>query len=91
MFALSKANVDYYIYIVKCSDGSLYTGYTKNIPNRIQQHNFSKYGAKSIKGKLPVELVYSETYATKTKALKREKEIKGWNRRKKLELIMRLR
>ena len=79
--------MNYYIYIAKCSDKSLYTGYTKNITNRIWQHNFSKYGAKSIRGKLPVELVYSETYTTKTEALRREKEIKGWSRKKKLDLI----
>ena len=87
MLVLTETNVNYYVYIVKCSDGSLYTGYTKNIANRIQQHNFSKYGAKSIKGKLPVELVYSEMYAAKTEELKREREIKGWSRKKKLELI----
>lgn len=79
--------LNYYIYIVKCSDESLYTGYTKDITNRVWQHNFSKSGAKSIKGRLPVELVYSEKYTTKTEALKRENEIKSWRRKKKLELI----
>jgi len=77
----------YYVYIVRCNDGYLYTGYTCNISDRIYQHNFSKYGAKSVKGKLPVELAYSEKYMTKSKALKREREIKGWNRDKKLNLI----
>ena len=79
--------MNYYIYILKCKDGSLYTGYTKNIERRIFEHNFTKYGAKSIKGRLPVELVYSETYTTKTEALKREIEIKGWRKEKKEQLV----
>ncbi|MDO8620827.1 MAG: GIY-YIG nuclease family protein [Candidatus Levybacteria bacterium] len=87
MLALSETNVNYYIYIIRCKDGSLYTGYTRNIKRRIFEHNFSKWGAKSIKGRLPVELVYSETYTTKAEALRREIEIKGWNRKKKLALI----
>jgi predicted GIY-YIG superfamily endonuclease len=82
-----NVNMNHYVYIVVCRDGSLYTGYTLNIKNRIYQHNFTKSGAKSIRGKLPVELAYSEMYTTKSEALKREKEIKSWSRKKKLELI----
>lgn len=77
----------HFVYIVKCRDGSLYTGYTLNIENRVLQHNTSKLGAKSLKGKLPVKLVYSEEYKTKSKALKREYEIKTWTRERKLNLI----
>ena len=87
MLVLTETNVNYYVYIVKCSDGSLYTGYTKNIANRIQQHNFSKYGAKSIKGKLPVELVYSETYNSRKEAMQREYQLKNWPKAKKETLI----
>ncbi len=87
MLALSKTNVNYYIYIIRCKDGSLYTGYTRDINERVRQHNFTRYGAKSIRGRLPVELVYSETYTTKTEALKREIEIKGWRKEKKEQLI----
>lgn len=76
----------YYIYIVECSDKSLYTGTTDNIEKRIKKHNLGK-GAKSIKGKLPVKLVYFEEYNNKTEALKRESEIKSWPRIKKLELV----
>lgn len=79
--------MSHYVYIVECSDGSFYTGYTLNIENRILQHNTSKLGAKSLKGKLPVKLVYSEEHNTKSRALKREIEIKSWHRSKKLELI----
>jgi putative endonuclease len=77
----------YFVYIVECSDGSLYTGFTINIDRRVLQHNESKLGAKSIKGKLPVRLVYSEDFLTKSEALKREHEIKGWSRVKKQKLI----
>ena len=76
-----------FVYIVKCVDRSLYTGVTKNLGRRIWQHNNSKFGAKAIKGKRPVILVYSEIHKTLGEALKREKEIKGWRREKKLNLI----
>ncbi len=77
----------YYVYIVECSDTSLYTGYSLDVDKRVLQHNFGKRGAKSIKGKLPVKLVYSEMYNTKSQALKREIEIKSWSRERKLSLI----
>ena len=65
----------------------MYTGFTLNIEKRINDHNFSKWGAKSIKGKLPVRLVYSEKFLNKIDALRREREIKGWSIKKKLNLI----
>ncbi len=77
----------YYVYIVRCNDNSLYTGITWNIKNRIWEHNYSERGAKSIKGKRPVKLVYFENYLTKNQALKREDEIKGWRKEKKEKLI----
>jgi putative endonuclease len=76
----------YYIYLVRCSDESLYTGYTKDIEARIKKHN-SKYGAKSLRGKLPVSLVHQESFITKSEALKREVEIKSWPKKKKEALI----
>ncbi len=80
----------YYVYIVECSDTSLYTGYSLDVDKRVLQHNFGKRGAKSIKGKLPVKLVHFEEYKTKSQALKREHEIKSWPRDRKLKLIMSL-
>ncbi len=77
----------HFVYIVECSDGSLYTGYTLDIKKRVNHHNTSKLGAKALKGKLPVKLVYSEIYDNKSQALKREIEIKSWPRIKKLQLI----
>lgn len=75
-----------YIYILKCSDNSLYTGWTNNLEHRIQDHNSGK-GAKFTKGRGPVELVYSESFKTKEEAMKREYAIKKMSRSQKLELI----
>ncbi|OGH07702.1 MAG: hypothetical protein A2171_00635 [Candidatus Levybacteria bacterium RBG_13_35_9] len=77
----------YYVYIVRCRDNSLYTGYTSNVNKRILEHNTSLRGARSIKGKLPVKLVYAESLESLGKALEREKEIKGWRKDKKERLI----
>ena len=64
-----------YVYILKCSDGSLYCGYTNDISARVKTHNEGK-GAKYTRCRLPVEIVFQENYSTKTEALKREHEIK---------------
>ena len=78
----------YFVYIVQGSDKSYYTGYTNNLVSRVNIHN-KKNGAKALKGKLPVHLVYSETFETKSEALKREAGIKSLTREKKIQLIMR--
>ena len=65
----------HFVYIVKCNDGSLYTGYAKDVEARVGKHNDGK-GAKYTKIRRPVELVYQEMYETKSDALKREYEIK---------------
>lgn len=76
----------HYIYIVKCKDGSLYTGYAKDIEKRVEKHNKGQ-GAKYTKIRRPVELVYQEMFDTKSEALKREYEIKTYSRQQKLLLI----
>lgn len=76
----------WFVYVVKCRDESLYTGITTDPARRVLQHN-SKLGAKSLKGKLPVMLIYKEVYNNQQTAAKREREIKGWRREKKLLLI----
>ncbi len=76
----------HYVYIVKCSDDTLYTGYTDNIEKRIITHN-EGHGAKYTRGRLPVELCFFETYNTKSEAMSREYRIKQLSRKKKLELI----
>ncbi|AUJ53003.1 MULTISPECIES: GIY-YIG nuclease family protein [Staphylococcus] len=77
---------NHFVYIVRCSDNSLYTGYTNNIEVRINKHNAGK-GAKYTKIRRPVVLVYQEMYDTKSEALRREYEIKTFTRQRKLKLI----
>ena len=76
----------HFVYIVRCSDNSLYTGYTNNIEARINKHNAGK-GAKYTKIRRPVVSVYQEMYETKSEALRREYEIKTFTRQRKLKLI----
>ena len=75
-----------YVYILRCSDESLYTGWTNSLEKRIKALNSGK-GAKYTKARLPVELVYFEEYEDKIEAMKREYEIKQLTRVKKLKLI----
>lgn len=76
----------YYIYILSCSDGTLYTGSTNNLPARLEKHNQGE-GARYTRGRRPVTLVYSEFAASKSAALKRERQIKKMTRAAKLALI----
>ncbi len=76
----------YYVYLVQCGDGSLYCGYTTDLERRIQAHNSGR-GAKYTKSRLPVVLVYHETYGEKSLALRREYAIKQLSRCEKLALI----
>lgn len=75
-----------YTYIVKCSDETLYTGWTNNLKKRLEAHNSGK-GAKYTKNRRPVELMYFEEYDTKQEAMQREYAIKQLSRQKKLALI----
>ena len=75
-----------YTYILKCNDNTLYTGWTNNLEKRLEAHNAGK-GAKYTKPRLPVELVYYESFETKQEAMKRECEIKKLKRKQKEELI----
>lgn len=75
-----------YTYIVQCSDGTLYTGWTNDLEKRIEAHNRGK-GAKYTKTRLPVHLVYYEEFPTKEEAMSREYGIKRLSRTEKLNLI----
>ena len=75
-----------YTYIVECVDGSLYCGWTNDLEKRIMDHNAGK-GAKYTKTRLPVKLVYHETFDTKEEAMSREWHIKQLRREQKLKLI----
>ena len=75
-----------YIYILKCSDDSYYTGSTVDLKRRLIQHNAGE-GANHTKKHLPVTLVYAEKHNHVAEAFKREKQIQGWSRKKKEALI----
>ena len=75
-----------YVYILKCSDDSLYTGWTNNLEKRFKAHSTGK-GAKYTKARLPVELVYYEEFEDKIEAMRREYAIKKLTRKEKLLLI----
>jgi putative endonuclease len=75
-----------YMYILKCADNSYYTGSTRNIEKRLQQHETGK-GAKYTSTRLPIELLCLEEYERIDEAYAREKQVQGWNRKKKEALI----
>ena len=75
-----------YTYILKCSDGRLYTGWTNNLEKRVNDHNAGR-GAKYTKARRPVELAYYESFNTKEEAMQREYRIKQMSRTEKLGLL----
>ena len=79
--------MSYFVYILECSDGSLYTGITKDVEKRLDEHNTKDSGAKYTKARRPVKLLYKESSLDRSSASKREYEIKKLTRLKKLELI----
>jgi len=78
-----------YVYIVRCSDGTLYTGWTNDLKKRLRAHNCGK-GAKYTKGRSPVSLAYYEEFTDREEALSREAAIKKLTREQKIELIKRV-
>ena len=77
-----------YVYILRCSDNTLYTGWTNDLEKRIKAHS-NGTGAKYTRGRGPLELVYFEEFDDKKDAMKREYEIKKYSRSKKEWLIKR--
>ena len=77
--------MEIYVYIVECKDKSFYTGITWNLRKRIFEHNSGLNI--STKSKIPVKLVYWEKLPDRIEAAKREKEIRGWGRIKKMKLV----
>jgi predicted GIY-YIG superfamily endonuclease len=76
----------WHVYILRCSDGSLYTGISTDVVERIKKHNAGK-GAAYTRSRLPVALVWEKRMASESAARKREAKIKSWSRVEKLELI----
>ena len=79
--------MSYFVYILECNDGTLYTGISTDVTRRVDEHNNSDKGAKYTKIRRPVKLVYSETQDDRSSASKREYAIKKLKRSEKLELI----
>ncbi|MCD8147436.1 MAG: GIY-YIG nuclease family protein [Clostridiales bacterium] len=76
----------WWVYMVRCGDGTLYTGIAADVDRRAEVHNRGR-GAKYTRSRLPVQVVYREEWPSKGEALRREKAIKGLTRREKLALI----
>ncbi|MBU0759611.1 MAG: GIY-YIG nuclease family protein [Candidatus Omnitrophica bacterium] len=81
-----KRHSEFYVYIIQCKNGTYYTGYTNNLDNRINEHN-SGHGAKYLRGKVPVKLVYAKEYKYYKNALWAERVLKKLTRKQKEELI----
>ena len=77
---------DHYVYILRCADDTLYTGYTTDPERRLREHNAGE-GAKYTRGRTPAELVYLESYDTQSAAMSREYEIKQLPRSEKTRLV----
>ncbi|MBU7594107.1 MULTISPECIES: GIY-YIG nuclease family protein [Metabacillus] len=79
-------NEAHYFYVLECSDGSYYAGYTVNLERRIHNHNTGK-GAKYTRGRTPVKLLYSEKFESKSEALKMEIKFKKFSKKRKQSYI----
>jgi putative endonuclease len=79
--------MSFHVYLLRCSDGTLYCGSTKDLERRVREHNDSKLGARYTKARRPVKLAYSEECETWSAALKRECALKKLRRAEKLLLI----
>jgi len=79
-------NKAWFLYLVRCADGSLYTGITNNVTRRCQQHNAGT-ASRYTRSRLPVELIYQESHASQGLALKRELAVKAMSREEKESLV----
>ena len=76
----------HYVYMLRCKDGTLYTGYTTNLKKRVMMHELGK-GAKYTRGRGPFQVVFCQSFVTKQEAMKTEYKIKQLNRKEKEQLI----
>ena len=77
----------YYLYILKCADGTLYTGITTDLKRRVTEHNNTKLGAKYTASRRPVKMVYSKKFKDRSLASKEEARVKKLKRKEKLSLF----
>lgn len=76
----------HWVYVVRCADGTYYTGYTTDVERRVAEHNDGE-GAKYTRGRTPVELIHRERFDSRSTAMQREAEIKALDRREKRRLV----
>lgn len=79
-------NEQHYFYVLLCRDGSLYAGYTNDLERRVNLHNAGK-GAKYTRGRGPVELIYEQSFSSKSEAMKAEYAFKQWPRKDKEQFL----
>ena len=84
---MSESKKNWFVYLLRCADGSLYTGITTDIERRLNEHNHSALGAKYTRIRRPVCLVYQEIHASRSAASKREYEIKALKKQQKEQLL----
>jgi putative endonuclease len=77
---------EHYVYVLRCADNTLYTGYTTDVERRVAEHD-SGEGAKYTRGRTPVELVHVESFGSRSAAMRREHEIKQLSRSAKESLV----
>jgi len=88
---MSEPSQHFYVYIVRCSDASLYTGMTRDIEKRLQMHNGEMAGgARYTRSRRPVRLAYLEAHPSRSAAMRREREIKKLSKKKKETLVQTL-
>ncbi len=84
---MEGSNAAWFVYLVRCRDGTLYCGIAKDLTRRLEEHNSADKGAKYTRGRRPVQLVYAEEVASRAQATQREGRIKRLTRTEKMTLI----
>ncbi len=77
---------EFYVYMLECFDSSLYVGFSDDVEKRISRHKRGD-GAEYTRKRLPIKLIYCEVFRERIEGLKRERQLKGWSKRKKIDLI----
>jgi putative endonuclease len=87
-FCYNTVSMTWFCYVLECADGTLYTGVTVDTARRLKEHNFSnRLGSRYVRVRRPVKIVHLEEYDSRSEALRRESEIKGWSRSEKMDFI----
>lgn len=77
----------FWVYILQCADNSYYTGHTDNLEQRVAQHHHRAFPTCYTASRLPIKLIFSQSFPTREEALSSERQIKGWSRKKKEAMI----